>query len=55
MKDAQECMDFMAKNNIDVEIKFISSLEQLEEVDDNYRNGMPSPPFRYVIDIEKLL
>ena len=48
-------MNFMAKHNVFVETKVISTLEELQKVDDNYRNGVPSPPFRYVIDIEKVL
>ena len=55
MKLTQECVDFMAKHNTFVETKLISTLEELQEVDDNYRNGLSSPPFRYVIDIEKML
>ena len=55
MKTSQECMNFMAKHNVFVETKVISTLEELQKVDDNYRNGVPSPPFRYVIDMEKVL
>ena len=55
MKLTQECVDFMAKHNIFVETKLISTIEELQEVDDNYRNGLSSPTFRYVIDIEKML
>ena len=55
MKLTQESVDFMAKHNISVETKLISTLEELQEVDDNYRNGLSNPPFRYVIDIEKML
>ena len=55
MKVSQECIDFMAKNNLIVDTKLISSLESLQEVDEELRHGNPDSLFRYVIDIGELL
>merc|ERR1712241_1013864 len=55
MKVTQECIDFMAEKNLIVDTKHISSLESLQEVDEELRQGNPDSLFRYVIDIGKLL
>ena len=55
MKETQECIDFMANNNLIVDTKLISSLENLQEVDEELSKGNTSSLFRYVIDIGQLL
>jgi len=55
MKVTQECIEFMAKKELFVETKLISSLDQLQKVDEELTKGTASSLYRYVIDIGKLL
>ena len=55
MKFTQECIDFMAMKELFVETKLISSLDQLQKVDEELTKGTANSLYRYVIDIEKLL
>ena len=54
MKVTQECIDFMAKNDLVVETKIISSLDELQDVDEELTKGNANSPHRYVIDMSKI-
>ena len=54
MKITQECMNFMAENNIVAETKLISSFNELHKAEEELIKGS-SNEFRYILDIEKIL
>lgn len=54
LKITQECMDFMAKHNLTVTTKMISSLEEVEQAQEALDKGNDSG-VRFVLDIDKIL
>ena len=54
MKVTQECVDFMAKNDVTVDVKIISNIDELQVVDEELRKGNANSLHRYVIDMSKI-
>ena len=54
MKMAQECIDFMAKHNLEVKTEIIHSISELKLAEEKLIKGNDTG-LRYVIDIGKAL
>ena len=54
MKITQECINFMAENDLEVKTEMINSIPELQVAEEKLVNGNDSG-VRYVIDIEKTL
>ena len=54
MKTTQECIDFMAKKNLQVEIQMITSIAEVSQAEIALQKGNDSG-VRYVVDLQQAL